>query len=67
MVMENIGLKLKLARIEAGISQLKLAELYGSSPQAIRNIEKNPMPSLSIIEKYLKCIGKRAEVVFLPL
>lgn len=65
--MENVGLKLKLARVEADINQLKIAELYGCSPQAIRNIEKNPMPSLSVIEKYLKCIGKRAQIVFLPL
>lgn len=65
--MENIGMKLKLARVEAGISQVKIAELYGCSPQAIRNIEKNPMPSLSIIQKYLNCIGKKAEIVFLPI
>lgn len=64
--MENIGQRLKAERKKANISVTDFAERYGCSKQNICNIEINPQPSLYVVERYLKVLGMRYEIEFLP-
>lgn len=58
-----IGKILKMARLNAEVSQKEMAARYGATPQAIANIEKAKELSTKIISKYLACLGKRFEIV----
>lgn len=58
-----IGDILRLERIKSKVSQKEMASRYGTSPQAIRNIEKADDVSTKLIRKYLACLGKRFEIV----
>ena len=59
-VIDNVGAKIKMLRMEKGISQTKLAEMSGETKQTIYKYEtgiiKNiPLPKLEIIASILGC------------
>jgi putative transcriptional regulator len=61
--MENI--KLKLARIEKGLSQQELADLVGATRQTLGLIEKGKYnPSLSLCTKIAKALDKTLNDLF---
>lgn len=61
--MENI--KLKLARVEKGLSQQELADLVGATRQTIGLIEKGKYnPSLNLCIRIAKSLNKTLNNIF---
>jgi len=57
--------RLKLARMEAGLSQEGLARICGISRETIRKIENNKLnPSIYICNKLAKSLGKSIDELF---
>ena len=56
------------ARIEAGLTQLQVANRMGTTQSAVARMESNlavgKLPSLVTLEKYAAAVGKRVEVRF---
>jgi putative transcriptional regulator len=61
--MKNI--KLKIARIERGLSQQELADLVGATRQTIGLIEKGKYnPTLNLCTKIVKTLNKTLDEIF---
>jgi putative transcriptional regulator len=61
--MENI--KLKIARIEKGLSQQQLADLVNATRQTIGLIEKGKYnPTLNLCLKITRALGKTLDDIF---
>lgn len=61
--MENI--KLKLARVEKGLSQQELADMVGATRQTIGLIEKGKYnPSLKLCLKIVKALDRTLNDIF---
>lgn len=54
----SIGKEIKMARVERGYSQSKLAELCGYSQQEISKYEKGRIPNAERLDKIAKVLGK---------
>ncbi len=59
----RIGIMLKQARLEAGLTQDEVASAIGTRKTAISRLENHVQDvKLSTVEKYVKALGKRIEI-----
>ena len=59
----RIGVMLKQARLEAGLTQDEVASAIGTRKTAISRLENHIQDvKLSTVEKYVKALGKRIEI-----
>lgn len=59
----RIGIMLKQARLEAGLTQDEVASAIGTRKTAISRLENHVQDvKLSTVEKYAKALGKRIEI-----
>ena len=59
----RIGIMLKQARLEAGLTQDEVASANGTRKTAISRLENHVQDvKLSTVEKYVKALGKRIEI-----
>lgn len=59
----RIGVMLKQARLEAGLTQDEVASAIGTRKTAISRLENHVQDvKLSTVEKYVKALGKRIEI-----
>jgi len=59
----RIGIMLKQARLEAGLTQDEVASAIGTRKTAISRLENHVQDvKLSTIEKYAKALGKRIHI-----
>ena len=59
----RIGIMLKQARLEAGLTQDEVASAIGTRKTAISRLENHIQDvKLSTVEKYVKALGKRIEI-----
>lgn len=59
----RIGVMLKQARLEAGLTQDEVASAIGTRKTAISRLENHFQDvKLSTVEKYVKALGKRIEI-----
>ena len=59
----RIGVMLKQARLEAGLTQEEVASAIGTRKTAISRLENHFKDvKLSTVEKYVKALGKRIEI-----
>ena len=59
----RIGILLKQARLEAGLTQDEVATAIGTRKTAISRLENHVQDvKLSTVEKYVKALGKRIEI-----
>lgn len=59
----RIGVMLKQARLEAGLTQDEVASAIGTRKTAISRLENHIQDvKLSTVEKYVKALGKRMEI-----
>lgn len=59
----RIGVMLKQARLEAGLTQEEVASAIGTRKTAISRLENHVQDvNLSTVEKYVKALGKRIEI-----
>jgi DNA-binding XRE family transcriptional regulator len=59
----RIGIILKQARLEAGLTQGDVANAIGTQKAAISRLENHVQDvKLSTVEKYAKALGKRIEI-----
>jgi DNA-binding XRE family transcriptional regulator len=59
----RIGVMLKQARLEAGLTQDEVASAIGTRKTAISRLENHIQDvKLSTVEKYFKALGKRIEI-----
>ncbi|NEP85242.1 MAG: helix-turn-helix transcriptional regulator [Okeania sp. SIO3B3] len=59
----RIGLMLKQARLEAGLTQDDIANAIGTRKTAISRLENHVQDvKLSTVEKYAKALGKHVEI-----
>jgi DNA-binding XRE family transcriptional regulator len=59
----RIGIMLKQARQEAGLTQDEVASAIGTRKTAISRLENHVQDvKLSTVEKYVKALGKRIEI-----
>jgi len=62
---DNGNIKMKLARVEKGLSQQELADLVGATRQTIGLIEKGKYnPSLNLCIRISKTLGKTLDKLF---
>lgn len=59
--MEHIGLKVKLARISKGISQLELAQKIGKTRSLVSHIEQTGKVALATLIEISKALGVTTE------
>ena len=61
----NYNIKMKIARVERGLSQDQLAEQVGAARQTIGLIEKGKYnPSLNLCVRIAKALGKTLDELF---
>jgi DNA-binding XRE family transcriptional regulator len=59
----RIGVMLKQARLDAGLTQNEVASAIGTRKTAISRLENHVQDvKLSTVEKYVKALGKRIEI-----
>jgi HTH-type transcriptional regulator / antitoxin HipB len=59
----RIGVMLKQARLDAGLTQDEVASAIGTRKTAISRLENHIQDvKLSTVEKYVKALGKRIEI-----
>ena len=59
----RIGVMLKQARLEAGLTQGEIASAIGTQKTAISRLENHVQDvKLSTVEKYAKALGRRIEI-----
>lgn len=59
----RIGLMLKQARLEAGLTQSEVAKAIGTKKTAISRLENHVEDvKLSTVEKYAQALGRRIEI-----
>jgi DNA-binding XRE family transcriptional regulator len=59
----RIGVMLKQARLDAGLTQDEVASAIGTRKTAISRLENHVQDvKLSTVEKYVKALGKRIEI-----
>jgi HTH-type transcriptional regulator/antitoxin HipB len=59
----RIGVMLKQARLEAGLTQEEIATAIGTRKTAISRLENHVQDvKLSTVEKYAKALGKHVEI-----
>jgi DNA-binding XRE family transcriptional regulator len=59
----RIGLMLKQARLEAGLTQSQVAQAIGTQKTAISRLENHVEDvKLSTVEKYAQALGRRIEI-----
>ena len=59
----RIGIMLKQARLDAGLTQDEVASAIGTRKTAISRLENHIQDvKLSTLEKYVKALGKRIEI-----
>ena len=59
----RIGVMLKQARLEAGLTQDEIANAIGTRKTAISRLENHVQDvKLSTVEKYAKALGKQVEI-----
>ena len=59
----RIGIMLKQARLDAGLTQDEVASAIGTRKTAISRLENHVQDvKLSTVEKYVKALGKRIEI-----
>ena len=59
----RIGLMLKQARLDAGLTQSQVAHAIGTQKTAISRLENHIEDvKLSTVEKYAKALGRRIEI-----
>jgi HTH-type transcriptional regulator/antitoxin HipB len=59
----RIGVMLKQARLEAGLTQDEIARAIGTKKTAISRLENHVQDvKLSTLEKYAKALGRRIEI-----
>jgi HTH-type transcriptional regulator/antitoxin HipB len=59
----RIGVVLKQARLQAGLTQADIANAIGTRKAAISRLENHVQDvKLSIVEKYAKALGKHVEI-----
>jgi HTH-type transcriptional regulator/antitoxin HipB len=59
----RIGIMLKQARLDAGLTQEEVASAIGTRKTAISRLENHIQDvKLSTVEKYVKALGKRIEI-----
>ena len=59
----RIGVMLKQARLEAGLTQDEIANAIGTRKTAISRLENHVQDvKLSTVEKYAKALGKHVEI-----
>lgn len=59
----RIGVMLKQARLDAGLTQDEVASAIGTRKTAISRLENHIQDvKLSTLEKYVKALGKRIEI-----
>jgi DNA-binding XRE family transcriptional regulator len=59
----RIGIMLKQARLDAGLTQDDVASAIGTRKTAISRLENHVQDvKLSTVEKYVKALGKRIEI-----
>jgi DNA-binding XRE family transcriptional regulator len=59
----RIGVMLKQARLEAGMTQDQIAHAIGTRKTAISRLENHVQDvKLSTVEKYAKALGRRIEI-----
>ena len=59
----RIGVMLKQARLEAGLTQDEIAQAIGTRKTAISRLENHVQDvKLSTVEKYAKALGKHIEI-----
>ena len=59
----RIGIMLKQARLEAGLTQDEVASAIGTRKTAISRLENHVQDvKLSTVEKYAKALGKRIQI-----
>ena len=64
---EKIGLRVKQARLDAGLTQEELAEHVGITARYIMAIEnENKQPSLDILCKIIRTLRIPADSIFFP-
>jgi putative transcriptional regulator len=61
----NSNIKMKIARVEKGLSQDQLAEQIGAARQTIGLIEKGKYnPSLNLCKRIARALGKTLDELF---
>jgi transcriptional regulator with XRE-family HTH domain len=65
----EVGMALYQARTAAGLTQVELAKLVGTSPSAISRLEDADYQghSMAMLRKIAKALGKRVELRFVPI
>lgn len=59
----RVGAILKQARLEAGLTQVQVAEAIGTQKTSISRLENHTEDvKLSTLEKYVKALGKKIEI-----